>query len=169
MSAVDYGRAAERFHQRPHAIFSHEKVVGARHANAGIQRDAALRSTRTSPCLADACLDQGYDRAIAHDGINVRAKHIAVHSLSGNSRTNQRRAVGCNLITCAGDDGFEHKFRTLVGESEVLRLRVPIEPLTWLAGERLQQLFVGIMEDRKSTRLNSSHVSISYAVFCLKK
>src|SRR5699024_11778766 len=27
----------------------------------------------------------------------------------------------------------------------------------------------GGMEDRKSTRLNSSHVSISYAVFCLKK
>src|SRR5699024_12003963 len=26
-----------------------------------------------------------------------------------------------------------------------------------------------INEDRKSTRLNSSHVSISYAVFCLKK
>src|SRR5699024_11280704 len=26
-----------------------------------------------------------------------------------------------------------------------------------------------IHEDRKSTRLNSSHVSISYAVFCLKK
>src|SRR5699024_12726943 len=25
------------------------------------------------------------------------------------------------------------------------------------------------MQDRKSTRLNSSHVSISYAVFCLKK
>src|SRR5699024_11983911 len=26
-----------------------------------------------------------------------------------------------------------------------------------------------ILRDRKSTRLNSSHVSISYAVFCLKK
>src|SRR5207253_4748997 len=26
-----------------------------------------------------------------------------------------------------------------------------------------------ITEDRKSTRLNSSHVAISYAVFCLKK
>src|SRR5258705_7297859 len=25
------------------------------------------------------------------------------------------------------------------------------------------------MEDRKSTRLNSSHLGISYAVFCLKK
>src|SRR3712207_8497622 len=27
----------------------------------------------------------------------------------------------------------------------------------------------GLMEDRKSTRLNSSHANISYAVFCLKK
>src|SRR5471030_3404991 len=29
--------------------------------------------------------------------------------------------------------------------------------------------FVGEDEDRKSTRLNSSHLGISYAVFCLKK
>src|SRR5207253_5498875 len=28
---------------------------------------------------------------------------------------------------------------------------------------------VGAFVDRKSTRLNSSHVAISYAVFCLKK
>src|SRR5699024_12697821 len=28
---------------------------------------------------------------------------------------------------------------------------------------------IGLKEDRKSTRLNSSHVSISYAVFCLQK
>src|SRR3712207_6886654 len=36
------------------------------------------------------------------------------------------------------------------------------------AGERLaSHLLVG--EDRKSTRLNSSHANISYAVFCLKK
>src|SRR5690606_39741593 len=27
----------------------------------------------------------------------------------------------------------------------------------------------GFIQDRKSTRLNSSHVKISYAVFCLKK
>src|SRR3712207_8355760 len=26
-----------------------------------------------------------------------------------------------------------------------------------------------VLEDRKSTRLNSSHANISYAVFCLKK
>src|SRR5699024_11318101 len=29
--------------------------------------------------------------------------------------------------------------------------------------------FARAIRDRKSTRLNSSHVSISYAVFCLKK
>src|SRR5690625_6278888 len=35
---------------------------------------------------------------------------------------------------------------------------------TFLSGEVFQTA-----EDRKSTRLNSSHVAISYAVFCLKK
>src|SRR5690625_6100172 len=29
--------------------------------------------------------------------------------------------------------------------------------------------YVRVHQDRKSTRLNSSHVAISYAVFCLKK
>src|SRR5699024_7404870 len=37
--------------------------------------------------------------------------------------------------------------------------------LARLNEEDLEDLF----RDRKSTRLNSSHVSISYAVFCLKK
>src|SRR5947209_18662406 len=32
-----------------------------------------------------------------------------------------------------------------------------------------QYAFWSIFEDRKSTRLNSSHANISYAVFCLKK
>src|SRR5690625_6471082 len=40
----------------------------------------------------------------------------------------------------------------------------------------VQQMYYGyaicmaaLLADRKSTRLNSSHVAISYAVFCLKK
>src|SRR5947209_15994168 len=38
-------------------------------------------------------------------------------------------------------------------------------------GTTLARLEVGFKEalDRKSTRLNSSHANISYAVFCLKK
>src|SRR5690606_40398852 len=46
-----------------------------------------------------------------------------------------------------------------------------------LLGDRLERghvldddvAVVGADQDRKSTRLNSSHVKISYAVFCLKK
>src|SRR5689334_24735041 len=37
------------------------------------------------------------------------------------------------------------------------------------AGWTLVRLKATLPEDRKSTRLNSSHSSISYAVFCLKK
>src|SRR2546427_3286215 len=32
-----------------------------------------------------------------------------------------------------------------------------------------RQVFFQLRQDRKSTRLNSSHSQISYAVFCLKK
>src|SRR3712207_8997257 len=35
--------------------------------------------------------------------------------------------------------------------------------------ETSQRTFVFAVPDRKSTRLNSSHANISYAVFCLKK
>src|SRR5690349_22324354 len=36
-------------------------------------------------------------------------------------------------------------------------------------GFELQRAQATLRQDRKSTRLNSSHVEISYAVFCLKK
>src|SRR3712207_8525221 len=38
-----------------------------------------------------------------------------------------------------------------------------------VVGHRRQHRGVRGGEDRKSTRLNSSHANISYAVFCLKK
>src|SRR5262245_4617920 len=40
---------------------------------------------------------------------------------------------------------------------------VAVLPQTWLKNE------TEMRRDRKSTRLNSSHLGISYAVFCLKK
>src|SRR5699024_12531683 len=51
---------------------------------------------------------------------------------------------------------------------------LPISPLTWhrfRTQTATAPSAAGIHwhQDRKSTRLNSSHVSISYAVFCLKK
>src|SRR3712207_7295701 len=38
-----------------------------------------------------------------------------------------------------------------------------------LLGDHVLHCDAQIGEDRKSTRLNSSHANISYAVFCLKK
>src|SRR5256885_10695211 len=38
-----------------------------------------------------------------------------------------------------------------------------------IGADRRRELRPGLVEDRKSTRLNSSHLVISYAVFCLKK
>src|SRR5207248_4301277 len=39
----------------------------------------------------------------------------------------------------------------------------------WFFGKLMALIFLFIWVDRKSTRLNSSHRTISYAVFCLKK
>src|SRR5207249_6842934 len=49
--------------------------------------------------------------------------------------------------------------------SNIVSVAVADAPLT------AQGKFLAVLRgtDRKSTRLNSSHVSISYAVFCLKK
>src|SRR3712207_7358310 len=45
-----------------------------------------------------------------------------------------------------------------------------VDPLGAAGDERAVVGILGLAgEDRKSTRLNSSHANISYAVFCLKK
>src|SRR2546430_13652486 len=50
------------------------------------------------------------------------------------------------------------------GKRHLPALRLGLEPLERFAAEERM-----IEADRKSTRLNSSHSQISYAVFCLKK
>src|SRR5258705_3950502 len=41
--------------------------------------------------------------------------------------------------------------------------------ISWQGGSGAVTPGTSILQDRKSTRLNSSHLGISYAVFCLKK
>src|SRR5258708_33341967 len=50
-----------------------------------------------------------------------------------------------------------------------LLLRRPNTPRSNALQRHHSQLDLGVLGDRKSTRLNSSHQIISYAVFCLKK
>src|SRR5438445_7790974 len=52
-------------------------------------------------------------------------------------------------------------FRSL--DREMLELLPRVKHVVFMAGHKTTCL------DRKSTRLNSSHANISYAVFCLKK
>src|SRR5262245_62439007 len=56
-------------------------------------------------------------------------------------------------------------------ESVLRPAQLPLDPAgddLAAAAERASTL-VDLVRDRKSTRLNSSHLGISYAVFCLKK
>src|SRR3712207_8618977 len=64
---------------------------------------------------------------------------------------------------------------TLLDHAAMAAVIASSEP-QWPPGERHGEhallyghLLDGIVRDRKSTRLNSSHANISYAVFCLKK
>src|SRR5207248_9105362 len=48
-----------------------------------------------------------------------------------------------------------------------IAVQLPVFTKVWLLDRNFRSR--GQMTDRKSTRLNSSHRTISYAVFCLKK
>src|SRR2546426_2486739 len=52
---------------------------------------------------------------------------------------------------------------------ETKRVRVQFNPRPGFSAGVDDGLLVDLVRDRKSTRLNSSHLVISYAVFCLKK
>src|SRR3712207_8528996 len=73
-------------------------------------------------------------------------------------RSNSRR---CER-ECAGRDGRKLRKRGAVTDRSC---EVRVERLRHIGREARRAGAV----DRKSTRLNSSHANISYAVFCLKK
>src|SRR5699024_12153790 len=56
----------------------------------------------------------------------------------------------------------------LLDEQEEEPVENPVQLHETKGAVTFEQVDFGYGEDRKSTRLNSSHVSISYAVFCLK-
>src|SRR5688572_31495684 len=72
------------------------------------------------------------------------------------------------LPICAAD-GHEHVQPGLArGLDDGLQPHA-VKQFTHPEGDLLALLEGGGVQDRKSTRLNSSHSQISYAVFCLKK
>src|SRR5207249_8046252 len=110
--------------------------------------------------------NQSVTRSFHPDGVwnplqeqNQERNHARTHSVrlarparSSSSRSGTKGAAGSFLLADA-----LHSRGCIQGESPMMSF--------W------QDVRYGLREetDRKSTRLNSSHVSRSYAVFCLKK
>src|SRR3712207_6862167 len=61
-----------------------------------------------------------------------------------------------------------HVTQAVEGVGQVLPHRAEVRGAARLGEAGQEQSSVAVL-DRKSTRLNSSHANISYAVFCLKK
>src|SRR5690606_39342622 len=74
---------------------------------------------------------------------------------AGRHRTEQRRAFSVLRV--------KHVGRSTAGPDQAIHHSWRYPGRATLSAQRLGRA------DRKSTRLNSSHVKISYAVFCLKK
>src|SRR5699024_12754409 len=87
------------------------------------------------------------------------------------------------IYTLSLHDALPISYRDCEGEDQEVAHQVPLQetggggyrrcwrPYPDASGHNGDTLAptIGSLQDRKSTRLNSSHVSISYAVFCLKK
>src|SRR5438876_4404995 len=97
---------------------------------------------------------------------------------AGRRREDRRGAVGAvrpvgpgrpppRLL--AGTPGRPHLIDPLGGPVRFVPFELERWQSTWEHRVRFNLSESGVHPDRKSTRLNSSHPSISYAVFCLKK
>src|SRR5688572_32144823 len=76
-----------------------------------------------------------------------------------------------DIYTLSLHDALPISLQSIRTETEDRYGRIPpsVERLFSYARLRRTAEELGIVSDRKSTRLNSSHSQISYAVFCLKK
>src|SRR5690606_41540609 len=81
---------------------------------------------------------------------------VALYAIKGNAQTEP--PLSGSVVTGASQE-YDNLNRAMVSMSMNAKGAKEWEALTGKA----------YTQDRKSTRLNSSHVKISYAVFCLKK
>src|SRR5438445_9813066 len=94
--------------------------------------------------------------------------------LGRNARTDSKRSAGLREAPKGSDRHRSHPPRGSFARgrsSSLSHSRLPETPWQRLAPRRppVEICARDPRTDRKSTRLNSSHANISYAVFCLKK
>src|SRR5690348_18166055 len=98
--------------------------------------------------------------SLYHEGLTTNLRKLSSEECI---RENERRGMLFQGRGSFGDDGricrlFMRQFSSCLGR---------FGPQGFI-GKKLRDK-AHVKRDRKSTRLNSSHPSISYAVFCLKK
>src|SRR5438067_4918532 len=96
----------------------------------------------------------------------------ATETLKTTSTTNDKAAT-CRLFYLEASGGRIHSANADGSDRKVIvtGARIPDGVVVDVEAGHIYWTNMGVrlQQDRKSTRLNSSHVSISYAVFCLKK
>ena len=104
-------------------------------------------------------------------------RHDEVYSMEALSEDNDRPISETTLMVSSENIEGEYIFKTKF-QKEYDKLKDQVKNIIALkyrgytnneVAEILDMKASTVSIDRKSTRLNSSHVSISYAVFCLKK
>src|SRR5699024_11918247 len=88
-----------------------------------------------------------------------RSSDLAGHKLQGKDAKENERAVQYNLTKC---------IRLFAISVSNFAVAAQMKALLYTDSYKRCSMHTLVpLKDRKSTRLNSSHVSISYAVFCL--
>src|SRR5205814_5997891 len=104
-------------------------------------------ATKDGRATFGACGSGGYR-------ITSGVLHTLVHALDFGM--NVQAAVDAPRVHCQGDDTY-------------VDARIPATVQTQLRERGHRVIVQQDTPDRKSTRLNSSHLGMSYAVFCVKK
>src|SRR5207247_3000526 len=182
--AVDGGRArrvirralgqldAPGFEERPSAVLPRLAVDIGVVLVVRVERDEL--GSRALGAGAEEIVEHLLPRRRVHDrGLGDHAVHIKQAGLNPAGKPEHRPSAHASY---AGKSGFSSgtSRSALASSSMLTSLKVTTRTFfTNLAGRYISQTqasrIVTSKKDRKSTRLNSSHEWISYAVFCLKK
>src|SRR5690625_7083513 len=89
---------------------------------------------------------------------------IAINNPSPDNTIEKNKSKKANV------SGYSNKLMS-TKSGETINATLEVQPAKTTAANAIKgpSTITKLKKDRKSTRLNSSHVAISYAVFCLKK